>query len=154
MGKIFYLEGDYNYGRISKITQGWRGKIPFYSVTLGGGLHLIDIMLMINNSEVEKVIAVGNNISTKRTRFNYYDSVTSLIKFKNGSTAKINSNFGGVTPHHHSFQVFGTKGTILSNLFGTYLIKSRSKKINLISKLFEANYMKKEKYWRVLSIKF
>ena len=68
-------------------------KYLFYSVTLGGGLHLIDIMLMINNSEVEKVIAVGNNISTKRTRFNYYDSVTSLIKFKNGSTAKINSNF-------------------------------------------------------------
>ena len=128
LGKIFYLEGDYNYGRISKITHGWRGKIPFYSVTLGGGLHLIDIMLMLNNSEVEKVIAVGNNISTKKTRFNYYDNVTSLLKFKNGSTAKINSNFGGMTPHHHTFQVFGTKGSILSNLFGTYLIRSRSKR--------------------------
>ena len=145
LGKIFYLEGDYNYGRISKIIHGWRGKIPFYSVTLGGGLHLIDIMLMINNSDVEKVIAVGNNISTKRSRFNYYDSVTSLIKFKNGSTAKINSNFGGVTPHHHSFQVFGTKGTILSNLFGTYLIKSRSKKNKPHKQIFRSKlYEKRE----------
>ena len=35
-GKIFYIEGDYNYGRVKKITK--RGKIPFYSVTYGGGL--------------------------------------------------------------------------------------------------------------------
>ena len=129
IGKIFYLEGDYNYGRISKITHGWRGEIPFYSVTLGGGLHLIDLMLWLNNSKAEKVIAVGNNLSTKNSKFKHYDNVTSLIKFKNGSTAKINSNFSGVVPHHHSFEVFGTKGTIMSNLTGTFFIKSRNKKI-------------------------
>ncbi len=128
IGKIFYLEGDYNYGRVSKITNGWRGKIPFYSVTLGGGLHIIDLMLWINKSKVEKVIALGNKISTQKSNFKYYDNVTALIKFKNGSTAKINSNFAGVTPHHHTFQVHGTKGTIFSNLLSNILVKSRNKK--------------------------
>ena len=144
IGKIFYLEGDYNYGRISKITHGWRGEIPFYSVTLGGGLHLIDLMLWLNNSKAEKVIAVGNNLSTKNSKFKYYDNVTSLIKFKNGSTAKINSNFAGVTPHHHVFQVFGSKGTILSNMIGTYMVKSRNKKIKPKKIKFKAKFNEKK----------
>ena len=33
-GEIYYLEGDYNYGRIHKLIYGWRGQIPFYSVML------------------------------------------------------------------------------------------------------------------------
>ena len=40
-GDIYYFEGDYNYGRLNKITSGWRGKIPFYSITLGGGSHIL-----------------------------------------------------------------------------------------------------------------
>ena len=143
IGKVYYLEGDYNYGRISKITNGWRGKIPFYSVTLGGGLHLIDQMNWLNKSKVDKVIAMGNKLSTKKTRFKYFDNVTSLIKFKNGSTAKINSNFSGVVPHHHSFEVFGTKGTIMSNLTGTFFIKSRNKKIKPKKLIVNSKYNEK-----------
>jgi len=93
VGKIFYLEGDYNYGRVEKITSGWRGKIPFYSVTLGGGMHLIDLMIWINKSPIKKVISLGNKIATKNSRFRYKDNVTSLLKFKNGVIGKLNSNF-------------------------------------------------------------
>ena len=28
-GKLYYIEGDYNYGRLHKITEGWRGEIPY-----------------------------------------------------------------------------------------------------------------------------
>ena len=29
MGRIYYMEGDYNYGRLHKIIGGWRGKLDF-----------------------------------------------------------------------------------------------------------------------------
>ena len=45
LGDIYYLEGDYDYGRLHKLTEGWRGKIPFYSVVYGGAIHLIDLIL-------------------------------------------------------------------------------------------------------------
>jgi len=37
-GNVFYVEGDYNYGRLHKLTDGWRGKIDFYSIVYGGGV--------------------------------------------------------------------------------------------------------------------
>ena len=40
-GDIYYLEMDYNYGRLKKITDGWRGKIKNYSVVLGGAYTLL-----------------------------------------------------------------------------------------------------------------
>ena len=88
-------------------------KIPFYSVTLGGGLHLIDLILWITGKKIEKVISIGNKISTSRSRFKFNDNVTALLKFSNGITAKINSNFSSVTSHHHSLEIFGTKGTFI-----------------------------------------
>ena len=39
IGKIYHIEGEYNYGRFHKLINGWRGKIPYYSVMAGGGIH-------------------------------------------------------------------------------------------------------------------
>ena len=39
LGEIYAIEADYNYGRIEKLTDGWRGKIDFYSVK-----ELLDIV--------------------------------------------------------------------------------------------------------------
>ena len=47
LGKIYYVEADYNYGRLNKIVKGWRSKIKNYSVTLGGGIHLIDLITFL-----------------------------------------------------------------------------------------------------------
>ncbi len=43
-GDIFYLEGDYIHQILWKLTEGWRGRMDFYCVTYGGGIHLIDLM--------------------------------------------------------------------------------------------------------------
>ena len=63
-GSLFYVEGDYNYGRLNKIIQGWRGKIDFYSVVYGGGVHIVDLLLWLTNDLVVEVDAYGNNISS------------------------------------------------------------------------------------------
>lgn len=108
-GKIYYCEGDYNYGRVNKILYGWRGQIPFYSVVLGGGIHLIDLIIWLSNKKVRSVIAEGNKISTKNTMFKNYDLVSALLKFEDGMIAKVTSNFASVTPHHHILSIYGTK---------------------------------------------
>ena len=45
LGTLYYVEADYNYGRLEKITHGWRGEMPDYSVMLGGGIHMVDLLL-------------------------------------------------------------------------------------------------------------
>lgn len=114
-GKLYYFEGDYNYGRIQKIISGWRGQIPFYSVTHGGAIHLIDLILWLSKEKITEVIAVGNRISTADSEFKYPDMVTALLKFSNGMTAKIVSNFGCMMPHHHGLSVFGSDASYIKS---------------------------------------
>ena len=115
IGNIYYCEGDYNYGRINKILDGWRGQVPFYSVVLGGAIHLIDLIIWLSNKRVRSVIADGNKISTKNTKFKNYDLVSALLKFEDGMIVKVTSNFASVTPHHHILSVYGTKSSFFYN---------------------------------------
>ncbi len=110
-GKIYYLEGDYNYGRIHKLTRGWRGEIPFYSVMHGGGIHLIDLLKWLTKKRVVEVIATGNKITTKNSNFKHLDMVTSLLKFEDDIIGKVTANFGSVTPHHHRLSLYGSDCT-------------------------------------------
>jgi predicted dehydrogenase len=133
-GEIYYCEGDYNYGRVNKILHGWRGQIPFYSVVLGGGIHLIDLIIWLSNKKVRSVIAEGNKISTKNTMFKNYDLVSALLKFEDGMIAKVASNFASVTPHHHILSIYGTKFSFFYTNKVVKLYNSRNdlkgKKIN------------------------
>ena len=64
MGQLFYVEGDYNYGRFYKITDGWRGKIDYYSAVCGGGVHMVDLLLWLTRDRVVEVAAYGKAGST------------------------------------------------------------------------------------------
>jgi predicted dehydrogenase len=125
LGRLYYLEGDYNYGRLEKITDGWRGGLDFYSVTHGGAIHLLDLMLWLSGHRVVDVVAVGNRIATAGTRFRFADMVTALLRFDDGMTAKVSANFGCVAPHHHVLSVYGTAGTFLNGRQGGVFYSSR-----------------------------
>jgi len=130
IGNLYHLEASYNYGRLYKLTSGWRGKIPFYSVTLGGGIHLIDLVLWLNNySKITKVFSIGNSISTKKTSFRFNDLVVAIIKFKNNVTFKLTSNYSCVMPHHHVLEAYGTKKTFIYNFNNSQKFISRNKKV-------------------------
>ena len=128
IGKIYYTEGDYNYGRLSKITKGWRGLIPFYSVFSGGGIHLVDIICYFLNDYPKSVYASANKIITKRTKFRFNDFVIAMLKFKNKSLSKITANFGCVSSHNHSLKIYGSKGTFLKEYDNSKLILNRDNK--------------------------
>lgn len=142
-GDIFYIEGNYNYGRIKKIKDGWRGKIPFYSVTYGGGVHMIDLVTWILKELPFQIKAEANKILTKNSSFKYNDFSVALLKFKSGKIAKITSNFGCMIPHHHSLNIFGSKGTLMNSLNGANFYKSRDKKSK--PKKFKKSFKKNEK---------
>ncbi len=122
-GDIYYLEIDYNYGRLKKITEGWRGKIKNYSVVLGGGIHLIDLLIWFLNARPRKISAFSNNFCTKNKVKNVNDQLTALIQLSNKSIVKLSCNFGCVYPHFHRMMIYGTNGTFEQSFDNEFVIK-------------------------------
>jgi predicted dehydrogenase len=117
LGELFHLEGDYDYGRRHKLTDGWRGRIPYYSVLLGGGIHMIDLLRWLSGQEITEVVgAAQSRIATRGTAFRHADFVTATLRTGSGATMKVNANLGCVSPHFHAVRVYGTKATFVNGL--------------------------------------
>ena len=125
LGTVYAFDGDYLYGRLHKITEGWRGAIPDYSVMLGGGVHLVDLMLWITGQRPGAVSASGNRIATAGSRFRSHDFVAASYEFPSGLVGRITANFGSVHRHHHVVRVFGTRGTFIYDDAGARLHRDR-----------------------------
>lgn len=126
LGTLYYIEADYNYGRIQKIHKGWRGSIPYYSVVLGGAVHMVDLLLWLTGDSVHEVAAFGTNIASKGSRFRYNDTVVTILRCKSGMVAKVAANFPCVHPHFHGLSVYGTKGSFINGSDHALLYTSRS----------------------------
>lgn len=125
LGTPYYAEADYNYGRLEKITDGWRGQADYYSVVHGGAIHMLDLLFWIFGERPVAVTAFGNSIATRGTAFRFKDCVTALLKFPSGLIAKVTANFGCVLPHHHNLTVYGTAATFVHDQLGARLYTSR-----------------------------
>jgi predicted dehydrogenase len=124
-GRLFNIEGDYLYGRLAKVTEGWRGRIPDYSVTLGGAIHIIDLILWLTGERVIEVMAAGNGIASRGSQFRGNDMVSALMTFQSGLIGKISANFGSVHPHFHRLVVYGTEATFENRPDAGLLWRSR-----------------------------
>lgn len=125
LGEIFYVEGDYDYGRLWKLTEGWRSEIDFYSVVHGGAIHIIDLLCWMLEDRVERVAAFGNRIASRGSRFAYRDLVASILEFETGTVGKVTANFGAVRPHFHRLSIYGTKATFVNRPDEAELFVSR-----------------------------
>ena len=125
LGTIYAIDGDYLYGRLHKITEGWRENVPDYSVMEGGGIHMIDLMVWLTGERPETVATVGNNISTRDTSFDYNDFMASTFEFPSGLIGRITANFGSVHRHHHVLRVFGTEATFIYDDMGPRIHRTR-----------------------------
>src|SRR5262249_60336434 len=117
--------GDYRYGRVHKITEGWRRDVEDYSVLLGGGVHLVDLMLWLTGERPARVTAAGNRIATEGTAFRYLDFAAATYEFRSGLVGRITANFGCVHRHQHVVRLFGTLATALVDDEGPRLHTSR-----------------------------
>ena len=120
-GQIVHLQADYLYGRLSKLTHGWRGTDPEYSVTLGGTIHMVDLVLWLVGERPESVTAVGSNAGLRVAAVEggavgfVGDSLRiGLLSFPNGVTASVSANFGSVGPHFHRLEVYGSEATFMN----------------------------------------
>jgi predicted dehydrogenase len=124
LGKIYAFDGEYLYGRLEKITQEWRKDVENYSVMLGGGVHLVDLMLWLTGGRPDSIWAQGNNICTAGSAFRYHDFVAATMHFPSGLIGRITANFGCVHRHQHVVRIFGTKGTFLYDDMGPRIHRS------------------------------
>jgi predicted dehydrogenase len=118
LGRIFAIEADYVYGRLHKLSGGWRGRIPNYSVMLGGGIHVADLVLWITGERPTEAFAVGSDLGSQGSGFSGNDLVLALLRFESGLVAKIGANFASVHPHFHRFVVYGTEATFENTISG------------------------------------
>ena len=121
LGDIFYLEGDYYWGRKEKLF-GWRAEMDFYSIIMGGAIHMIDLIMWFLDSRPISVQAMGNDISSRGTRLQSNSFAVILLKFENGTIAKLTGNGGCVHPHFHGIKIFGTDRTTIHNMTGAYYL--------------------------------
>lgn len=125
-GDIYAIDAEYFYGRLPKITEGWRKDVENYSVMEGGGIHVIDLMMWIAGEKPVSVNAVGNNVATRETDFRYDDYQCATFKFPSGLIGRAAANFACVHRHHHILRVFGTKATFIYDDAGPRLHTTRA----------------------------
>jgi predicted dehydrogenase len=128
-GELYAFDGDYLYGRLEKITTGWRGEVVDYSVMLGGGVHLVDLMLWITGERPIRATATGNRISTAGTKYRYDDFVAATFEFPSGLVGRITANFGSVHAHQHVVRVFGTRASLIYDDAGPRIHRSRDPEV-------------------------
>ncbi len=139
LGEIYAFYGDYLYGRLHKITEGWRKDISNYSVMQGGGIHIIDLMLWLTGQKPMYVQSRANKIVTKDTPFKYNDFQSATVFFDSGLIGEISANFGCVHKHQHVIKIFGTKATFIYDDMGPRIHwgredNSRPEKLNYAPK--------------------
>ena len=135
--KIYYIEGDYLWGRKSKLF-GWRSKVKNYSSTLGAGIHIFDLILWITGKKPVYVSTFGNSIASKNTVFKKESFLIYILEFKNNLVAKVTANLACSYNHFHEIKIFGKQNTLVHSLPSTYKFISR-KNVNIFKKI-KTNY--------------
>ena len=116
LGEIICIEGDYIHPILPKIVDGWRGRMPFYCVTYGGGVHLIDLMRWLTGDEIVEICGMGSQMLTAGTQFKYPDTLVHLLRFRGGTLGKTLTLFGPTRPKFHALNVYGTRRTFINDL--------------------------------------
>ena len=134
--KVYYIEGDYIYGR--KKLFGWRSKIKQYSLTLGAGVHIIDLINWLTGLKPRSVYATGNKKATKGTVFKKDSMIAMIFEYPEDIIVKITANGAAVFDHFHELKIFSDNHTLVNSKLGSYMVqKGKIKKIS-------ANYPDKE----------
>ena len=131
--EIYFIEADYNSGRLKKITKGWRAEEHYHSIILSSAVHVIDLVCWLVGSFPSSVYGLSNKIITSGTKFKYDDFSIALLKFKNGLICKVSANIGCVYPHFHKLSLYSRKFTYehtINNSFFIFKAGNRLKKIN------------------------
>lgn len=124
MGAVYHLEADYFWGRLPKLTNGWRADMGFYSIILGAAVHMVDLVLWLTGARPVSVAALGSDCATRGTRQRHNDFALLQLRFPGGLSAKVTAHGGCAHPHGHRLAVYGTEKTFVGDLPGAYWLDS------------------------------
>jgi predicted dehydrogenase len=119
LGEIISVEADYIWGRKHKLESGWRTQTPGYSIVLGAGIHMVDLVMWLLDMRPSTVQGMGNLVGMERAERSFNTYCIATLKFDNGTIAKITGNGTSVHPHFHKLEVYGHVGSFLHNINGT-----------------------------------
>ena len=128
---IFYIEGDYIWGRKEKLF-GWRSKIKEYSLILGAGIHIIDLVMWLTGLRPKFVSVYNNKKCTSNTKFKKDSLNLMIFEFPNNILVNISANGAAVHDHFHELKIFTKSKTFTNTKQGAYLYKkNKIEKINV-----------------------
>ena len=121
--KIYYVEGDYIWGRKKKLF-GWRSKIKQYSLTLGAGIHIIDLINWLTGLKPKTIYATGNKKATKGTSFKKNSMIVMIFEYPKNILVKITANGGAIFNHFHELKIFSKNHTLVNSRLGSFVVKN------------------------------
>ncbi len=124
---IISIEADYLWGRRYKLRE-WRSKLKNYSIILGAGIHMIDLVMWLINSRPLSVQSFGNKIGTERSNFKKESFAYSIFEFPQKKIVKVSSNASGIFDHFHELKIFEKNKTLIHSYNGTFYLKKFGKK--------------------------
>ena len=142
--KIFYLEADYLWGRKHKLFE-WRSLIKNYSVTLGAGIHMIDLVMWLLKMRPRSIKAYASKKDTKNSKFKHDSFIVYILEFPGDIIVKISANLSGSFNHFHELKIFQKDKTFYHSVAGTYIFETKSKNVKkklLVSKYTDKNNRK------------
>jgi predicted dehydrogenase len=132
--KVLYIEADYLWGRKYKLSE-WRSKIKDYSITLGAGIHMFDLIMWFLKLRPISVQAFGTKKGNTGTTFKKVSLAVYILNFPNNIIVKITANAAAVFNHFHEVKIYQQDKTLINSRTGAFsLIQSKNdqklKKLN------------------------
>jgi predicted dehydrogenase len=133
--KVLYIEADYLWGRKYKLSE-WRSKIKNYSITLGAGIHMFDLIMWFLKLKPISVQAFGTNKGNIGTSFKKKSLAIYILNFPNNIMVKITANAVATFNHFHEVKVYQQDKTLVNSILGAFSVskskyQQQIKKINL-----------------------
>jgi len=116
LGELHFAEVDYYHGIGPWYGQyGWNIKKDMgASSLLTAGCHAMDILLMLMQSPVQEVTALGTTSKSEYfTPYEYSTTTVSLLKFADGKVGKVTSCIDCLQPYYFHSHIVGSHGTLL-----------------------------------------
>lgn len=122
-GPIHHADAAYLWGRVHKLTDGWRGRMAHYSIIQGAAVHMIDLLAWLVGAPPSRVQAMGSRMATADSGFPFDDAASLLFGYDNGMTATVNAISACVHPHFHTVAVYGAEQTFVQDGQGAWLYR-------------------------------
>ena len=132
--KIYYIEGDYMWGRSQKLL-GWRAEVKDYSIILGAAIHMIDLSIWLLKMRPKKVSVFANDIININSKFKKKSFALIVLTFPKNILVKITANSACVFNHFHELKVYLKDKTFYHGIGNSIEIKKRDNKIKILKLL-------------------